>query len=88
MLDGDNAAVLGKTGRVLCLVATPEEILKRAESDGSVRPLLQVPNPLKHIVELLQQRKKGYGQFPQIVTTGKSPEEIIEDIAGIMTGGT
>lgn len=86
MLDGDNAAVLGKTGRVFCLVATPEEILERAESGSHVRPLLQVPNPLKHIVGLLQQRKKGYDQFPQVVTSGKSPKEITEDIAGIIRG--
>jgi shikimate kinase len=88
MLDGDNAAILGKTGRVFCLVATPEEILQRAESEGHVRPLLQVSNPLEHIVGLLRQRKKGYEQFPQVVTTGKTPEEITEDIAGIMREGT
>lgn len=87
MLDGDNAALLGKTGRVFCLVATPEEILERVKSDGNIRPLLQVPDPLAHIVELLQQRKKGYEQFPQVVTSGKSPEEITEDIAGIIRGG-
>jgi len=87
MLDGDNAAILGKTGRVFCLVATPEEILKRAESDSHVRPLLQVPNPLEHIVELLQQRKKGYGQFPQLVTSERSPENVAQGLAGIIAGG-
>ncbi len=86
MLDGDNAAVLGKTGRVFCLVATPEEILERAESDSLVRPLLQVPNPLEHIVELLQQRKKGYGQFTQLATSERSPESVAEEIAGIIVG--
>jgi 3-dehydroquinate synthase len=87
MLDAGNAATLGKTGRVFCLVATPEEILQRAESDSHVRPLLQVPNPLEHIVELLQQRKKGYGQFPQFVTSEKSPANVAEDLAGIIAGG-
>jgi len=87
MLDGDNATTLGKSGRVFCLVATPEEILERAESDSHVRPLLQVPNPLEHIVELLQQRKKGYGKFPQFVTSEKSPENVAEDLAGIIAGG-
>ena len=87
MLDGDNAAVLGKSGRVFCLVATPEEILKRAENDHHVRPLLQVPNPLEHIVELLQQRKKGYGQFPQFVTSEKNPATVAEDLVGIIAGG-
>lgn len=86
MLDGDNAVTLGKTGRVFCLVATPEEILKRAENDHHVRPLIQVPNPLERIVELLQQRKKGYGQFPQFSTSEKSPEAIAEDIAEIVAG--
>ena len=78
MLDPDNARALVKTGRVFCLVATPEEILERAESDSHVRPLLQVSNPLEHIVELLGQRKKGYGQFPQFVTSEKSPEKVID----------
>jgi len=86
MLDGDNAVVLGKTGRVFCLVATPEEILERAEGDSHERPLLQVPNPLEHIVELLQQRKKGYGQFPQFVTSEKSPETVAGDLAGVISG--
>ncbi len=86
MLDGDNAAVLRKTGRVFCLVATPEEILQRAESDGHVRPLLQVPNPLEHIVELLDQRKKGYGRFPQFLTSEKSPETVAGDLVGIIAG--
>jgi shikimate kinase len=75
---------LGKTGRVFCLVATPEEILERVESDSHVRPLLQVPNPLEHIVELLQQRKEGYGQFIQLVTSQIHPETVVEDILEII----
>jgi shikimate kinase len=33
MLDPDNAAALSSTGRVFCLVATPEEILERVTKD-------------------------------------------------------
>ena len=88
MLDPENARALVKTGRVFCLVATPEEILERAKSDGHVRPLLQVPNPLEHIVDLLRQRKKGYGQFSQIVTSRKNPETVVEEILEIITGDT
>ncbi|UCF31583.1 MAG: 3-dehydroquinate synthase [bacterium] len=87
MLDPDNASALGRTGRVFCLVATPEEILQRAEGDSHVRPLLQVPNPLENIVELLQQRKEGYGQFLQLVTSEKTPETLAGDLAGILVGG-
>jgi shikimate kinase len=86
MLDGDNAAVLGKTGKVFCLVATPEEILQRAESDDHVRPLLQVHNPLARIVELLQQRKEGYSQFIQLVTSLRKPETVVEEILEIING--
>ncbi len=87
MLDPNNARALVKTGRVFCLVATPEEILQRAESDGHVRPLLQVPNPLEHILELLDQRKKGYGSFPQFVTSEKSPDTVAKDLVGVISGG-
>ena len=88
MLDGDNAAVLGKTGPVFCLVATPEEILKRVENERHVRPLLQGPNPLGKIVELLQQRKEGYGRFHQFVTSEKTPETVAEELIEIITMGS
>jgi len=86
MLDPDNAAALGKTGRVFCLVATPEEIFERVSKDTGVkRPLLSVPNPKKRIVELMQERKEGYGQFLQIITSQKTPEEIAQKIITIFT---
>ncbi|PLX94532.1 MAG: 3-dehydroquinate synthase [Desulfuromonas sp.] len=86
MLDPGNAATLSKTGRVFCLVATPDEILQRVSQDDHVRPLLQVANPLENIVELLQQRKEGYGQFPQFVTSAKDPEAVASDLASFNTG--
>lgn len=81
MLDPKNAKALGDTGRVFCLVATPEEIFKRVSTDaGAKRPLLATANPLNRIRELLQERQDGYGKFYQIVTTGKSPEEVTENL--------
>ena len=65
MLDPGNAAALSRTGRVFCLVATPEEIMDRVTKDTShERPLLAVPDPMQRIVELMQQRREDYGQFP------------------------
>ena len=56
MLDAANAVALCKRGRVFCLVATPEEILDRVSKDKRVkRPLLEVPNPMGRIVELMKQ---------------------------------
>jgi shikimate kinase len=84
MLDPGNSRALVKTGRVFCLVATPEDILERAESDSQVRPLLQVPNPLEHIIGLLRQRSEGYRQFIQLVTSKKDPETVAREILGLM----
>lgn len=84
MLDSENCTVLKKNGRIFCLAATPEEIMSRvsANSVDSVveRPLLQVPEPEKRILRLLEERKEGYGKFVQINTTGKSPETVCKEI--------
>ncbi len=86
MLDPANAAALSKTGRVFCLVATPEEILERVTGDSNVRPLLQVANPLEHIVELLEQRKKGYRRFSQFTTSERNPHDIADELSEFVQG--
>lgn len=85
MLDPVNVAALSDKGRVFCLVATPQEILSRLESDKNHRrPLLEVPNPSEQIVELLQKRKKGYQRFLKLTTDGKQPAEVTEDLLQIL----
>ena len=42
MLDPANAAALGQDAHVVCLTATPAEILQRLADDGLRRPLLAV----------------------------------------------
>ncbi|HRQ36356.1 MAG TPA: shikimate kinase [Chloroflexota bacterium] len=79
MLDPVNAEALQRNGRVFCLTATPDEILARVEEDGR-RPLLHVPDPAVRIRELLAERAAGYGRYPQIETTGKSADEVVEEI--------
>lgn len=77
MLDPANVEALGRNGRVFCLMATPEEIFTRVSQDGSrERPLLAGPNPVRRVVELLQERHDKYQQFPQIKTSGKKPAEV------------
>lgn len=84
MLDPVNAKVLGRKGRVFCLVATPEEILERASKDLHVkRPLLEVSNPMQRIVGLMQQREEDYGRFSQLVTSAKTPDEVTRNLIGI-----
>jgi shikimate kinase / 3-dehydroquinate synthase len=84
MLDPGNAAVLSETGRVFCLVATPEEIMARVSKDTlTQRPLLSVANPMERIVELMQQRGEGYGQFSQMVTSDRTPDNVTKNLVGL-----
>ncbi|RMG92313.1 MAG: 3-dehydroquinate synthase [Chloroflexi bacterium] len=79
MLDSQNALALQKNGRVVCLVAEPEEIVRRLAGDTQ-RPLLNVSDPKKQVNQLLQARAARYGRFPQITTSGKSPETVADEI--------
>lgn len=85
MLNPVNAGLLEKTGRIFCLIATPNEIFQRI-SQGSVdaRPLLQVSNPRERIIELLQERREGYARFSQLSTSGKTPSQIVQDIIDLL----
>jgi hypothetical protein len=38
---------------------------------------------MHRIVELMQQREEGYGRFRQMVTSGKTPDEITRELIGI-----
>jgi 3-dehydroquinate synthase len=81
MLDPENVNALSRNSRVLCLVATPDEILTRVSEDqGHKRPLLSVPNPKQRIVDLLQERNDKYRRFPQIVTDEKKPTDIAKGL--------
>ena len=81
MLDPENVRALSRNSRVLCLVATPDEILTRVTYDKlHPRPLLSVPNPKERIVELLQERNDRYLRFPQIVTDEKKPKDIANSL--------
>jgi 3-dehydroquinate synthase len=85
MLDPANAAALTRTGRVFCLVATPEEILERVSRDGDhERPLLAVADPMQRIVDLMQERQEDYGRFPQMQTSRKSPDVVSKNLIGLL----
>ena len=68
VLDKDNIKLMKKTGILICLTATPKEILKRVSKDTH-RPLLNVKNPLKRIELLLKMRAPYYMQADRIIDT-------------------
>lgn len=82
LLDPANADALSATGRVFCLVANAGEIIRRlqADIDGPVRPLLSGEDPAAAVARLLDERASGYGQFEQVRTAGREPQDIAADI--------
>ncbi len=89
LLDEANATALGTTGVVCCLVADPDEIHRRVTAEGSPtdRPLLAGVDPLARIAELLAERAPGYGRFRQVDTTGRTPEEVADEVASLAAVG-
>lgn len=84
VLDTRNVDDLRVSGPVVCLSAKPEEILKRVGGTDT-RPLLQVPDPLAKIIEMLEARAPFYARADcTIDTSGLSPQEI----AGIIINKT
>lgn len=80
-----NMTELKRSGIVFCLTATAEEIYKRV-GHQTHRPLLQTPDPLAKIQEMLTERHVYYAEADHIVrTTGRSFSEIITHIKRVFT---
>jgi shikimate kinase len=81
LLDRAVAERLASTGRIFCLVASPETILARVEADGvQGRPLLDVEDPAARIADLLAERADRYGSFEQVNTDGRTVSDIVADV--------
>jgi shikimate kinase / 3-dehydroquinate synthase len=81
LVDPANRTTLGRTGVLLCLTATADEILRRV-GGAADRPLLGDPRE-RHarVLSLLRGRRDAYGAIPhQIDTTGRTPVEIVEAV--------
>jgi len=80
VLRQENMDIMRSNGVIVCLMATPETVLKRT-SNNTDRPLLQVEDPLKKIKELLNFRKPFYEKADIMIDTeGKTPLQIAEEI--------
>lgn len=80
MLDPENEAALRPGNVIICLSAPPEEILARLDGDEARRPLLEVEDPAGRVQALLLQRAEKYARFPQVRTSGQTPEEVAAEI--------
>lgn len=81
ILDVVNVSNLKKNGLLIYLSTTPEVIYKRVK-DQRHRPLLNAPDPLKKIKELLAIRKPHYEQAANycVDTTDKNADQVVEAI--------
>jgi shikimate kinase len=76
----ENREAFKRAGLVVCLTAEPEVILERIKHETH-RPLLQTPDPLAKIKELLGNREKFYHQADLIIDTShKSVDDAVTEI--------
>lgn len=84
VLNPDNVRDFAATGRVICLRATPAQVLARVGHETH-RPLLQSGDKLQKIQELLDRRKPLYDAIPlQVETDGKTAAAVADDILALL----
>ncbi|HZY31517.1 MAG TPA: shikimate kinase [Candidatus Methylomirabilis sp.] len=84
VLDAENVQHLKTGGIIICLRAEPGVILQRIGTDAR-RPLLQGPERLAKIRELLDHRAPAYAKADLCIDTSTSHvEEIVDRIVGYL----
>ncbi|MBL0387027.1 shikimate kinase [Tumebacillus sp. ITR2] len=75
-----NRELMGKSGFVVCLAATVEEIVSRVSGDPN-RPLLQSDDLRQRVIQL-QEARAGLYDFAHVTldTTGRSVDGIVGEI--------
>jgi len=83
VIDAQNIANFTRNSICFCLIAEPETIYNRVKHH-SHRPLLNTPEPIETIKNLLEKRKPFYDKILyQIKTDNKTPEKVCEEILDI-----
>ncbi len=83
LLPEANAEILSASGPIVCLSASPDEILRRLEGVRD-RPLLEAPDREARIAALLMQREEAYERIPlQIDTTGRTVAQVADQVLAL-----
>lgn len=78
-----NRQVMEASGRVVCLWASPEEVIERLAGDHG-RPLLNAPDPLAEARRILEGRRTAYSALTwHVDTTGRPIEAVVEAVLRI-----
>lgn len=82
LLNPVNQRLLERGGRIFCLTAGEDEIIKRLSSPRARarRPLLQGRDLQQHVRQLMQERMPVYRRFSQIDTSGIDPKEVADAV--------
>ena len=84
VLNKENMVNLKKKGIVVCLNAAPEAIYERTKK-YKTRPLLNVPDPVAKIKELMASRAPFYAKADhQVNTSDKMVQEVVKEIIKII----
>ena len=80
-----NVIAFKKQGQIICLQAGADVILKRIENQGARhRPLLNGPDPMDRIQELMLQRESTYAQFTTVNNNHKSLQAVVRSVMAIV----
>ena len=76
-----NAEKLRETSTLVYLTASVDEILERTGKENH-RPLLEVNDPRKKVLELLERRIQVYERYAEVTvdTTGLTPTQVVDEI--------
>lgn len=88
LMDAESRQRLSAAGPIVCLTASPDDILRRV-GEGSSRPLLAgATDRLAKIRALLAERATLYGGATYTVdTTGLSVEQVVERVRSLVENG-
>jgi len=84
LLDPANVDTLGRSGTVVCLVASVDALVERLAGEAAGRPLLQGADVRERIGALLAERAPGYARFPQVATDGLGPDEVADAVLAVV----
>jgi 3-dehydroquinate synthase len=86
LLEKENLRVFSSWGVVITLLSSPDEILKRIQKGGNLRPLL-ASHQSDEFYRIFRKREPHYLNLPnKIDTTFLSKEEVVEEILKLIKG--
>jgi shikimate kinase len=85
VLNPDNIMDFSSTGRIICLLASEKEIIRRVSS-STARPLLEEGDKLQRVKDLMNKRRPFYEAIrDRVDTSGLTPAEVVEIILLMLT---